>query len=124
MPARDPRAALEGDEDADWIVIGAGFAGQRAVRHLTVLHPTDQIGLLEASRVGAGPARRNSGCLIDLPHDLTSEAYGGAIDRDRAQIAANRHAMDLARRMASALCAVFSLAWWRQRLPLANPPTL
>lgn len=101
LPTREPSAALEGAVEADWIVIGAGFAGLGAVRRLTELHPTDRIVLLEASRVGAGPAGRNSGFMIDLPHDLTSEDYGGDVERDRAQITANRHAMDLARRMAS-----------------------
>ncbi|MEM6275573.1 MAG: FAD-binding oxidoreductase [Pseudomonadota bacterium] len=101
LPHRDPAPALRSKAEADWVVIGAGFAGLGAVRRLTEMHPTDRIVLLEATRVGSGPAGRNSGFMIDLPHDLTSEDYGGDLDRDRAQIAANRHAMDLARRMAS-----------------------
>ncbi|MEM8592831.1 MAG: FAD-binding oxidoreductase [Pseudomonadota bacterium] len=91
---------LGGKLDADWLVIGAGFAGLGAVRRLAQLNPEAKIVLLEASRIGAGPAGRNSGFMIDLPHDLTSKDYGGDIERDRAQIAANRHAISFAAEMA------------------------
>ncbi|MEL6689157.1 MAG: FAD-binding oxidoreductase [Pseudomonadota bacterium] len=95
-----PAKGLQGRIEADWIVIGAGFAGIGAVRRLTELDPTGQIVWLEAARVGSGPAGRNSGFMIDLPHDLTSEDYGGDLEHDRAQIAANRHAIDMARGLA------------------------
>lgn len=58
--------------NSDWLVIGAGFAGLAAARRLSQLCPTDRITILEASRVAEGPAGRNSGFMIDLPHDLTS----------------------------------------------------
>ena len=95
-----PATAQVGRVEADWIVIGAGFAGIGAVRRISELDPTGRIVWLEAARVGSGPAGRNSGFMIDLPHDLTSEDYGGDIVRDRAQIAANRHAIALATRLA------------------------
>ena len=38
--------------------------------------------------------------MIDLPHDLTTDDYGGDLAKDRAQIAANRHAIVFATRMA------------------------
>lgn len=88
---------LEGAVTADWLVIGAGLAGLAAARRLAQLHPGDKIVVLEARRVAEGPAGRNSGFMIDLPHDLTSEDYGGAVDRDLFQIRANRHAIGFAR---------------------------
>ncbi|MEM9853256.1 MAG: FAD-binding oxidoreductase [Pseudomonadota bacterium] len=100
LAPRVARAALRDEITADWLVIGAGFAGLAAVRRLTELHPHDSIVLLEAAQVGSGPAGRNSGFMIDLPHDLTSEDYGGALEHDRAQIAANRHAIAFAANMA------------------------
>ncbi|MCH2078586.1 MAG: FAD-binding oxidoreductase [Rhodobacteraceae bacterium] len=95
-----PAKPLTSNIEADWIVIGAGFAGIGAVRRLSELDPTGRIVWLEAARVGSGPAGRNSGLMIDLPHDLTSEDYGGDLDHDRAQVAANRHAIEMARRLA------------------------
>lgn len=86
---------------ADWVVIGAGFAGLAAARRLAQLRPTDQIVVLEARRVAEGPAGRNSGFMIDLPHDLSSADYGGALDKDIAQTADNRHAIDFAAQMAA-----------------------
>ncbi|MEM9351271.1 MAG: FAD-binding oxidoreductase, partial [Pseudomonadota bacterium] len=100
LPTRRPKASLEGALEADWLVIGAGFAGLGAVRRLAELNPGDRIVLLEATHVGSGPAGRNSGFMIDLPHDITSEDYGGDFAKDRAQIAANRHAISFATRMA------------------------
>ncbi|WP_417207861.1 NAD(P)/FAD-dependent oxidoreductase [Antarctobacter sp.] len=97
LPEAPPPTPLEGAVTADWLVIGAGLAGLAAARRLAQLHPGDRIVMLEARRVAEGPAGRNSGFMIDLPHDLTSEDYGGAIERDRFQIRANRHAIGFAK---------------------------
>jgi glycine/D-amino acid oxidase-like deaminating enzyme len=58
--------------------------------------PRAGVVVLEAGRVAEGAAGRNSGFMIDLPHDLASEDYAGAGD-DRAMIALNRHAIGFAR---------------------------
>ncbi|MDG1414708.1 MAG: FAD-dependent oxidoreductase, partial [Alphaproteobacteria bacterium] len=94
-----PRVLAE-KRTADWLVIGAGFAGLAAATRLSQLRPDDTIVILEALRVAEGPAGRNSGFMIDLPHDLTSEDYGGALESDRAQTRANRAAIDFAQAMA------------------------
>ena len=52
--------------------------------------------MLDAVRVGEGPAGRNSGFMIDLPHDLASDNYGGSLHRDHAQTSANRAAIKFA----------------------------
>lgn len=97
---REPAIDLNKNITADWLVIGAGFAGLAAARRLSQLCPTDRIVLLEARRVAEGPAGRNSGFMIDLPHDLSSSDYGGALDKDIALTSDNRHAIDFAGDMA------------------------
>ena len=99
LPDPPPPTPLEARITADWLVIGAGFAGLAAARRLSQLRPADRIVILEASRLGEGPAGRNSGFMIDLPHDLSSSDYGGTADADRAQIADNRRAIAFAREM-------------------------
>ncbi|MEO0711382.1 MAG: FAD-dependent oxidoreductase, partial [Pseudomonadota bacterium] len=90
LPGAAPPVPLEGRITADWLVIGAGFAGIAAAHRLSKKAPGDRIVVLDAVRVGDGPAGRNSGFMIDLPHDLTSDDYGGALDADLAQTRDNR----------------------------------
>lgn len=91
-----PRASLDENSTADWIVIGAGFAGLSAARRLAQLHPADRIVVLEASRIAQGPAGRNSGFMIDVPHDLTSSDYAGDTEKDHRLIRLNRAGIDYA----------------------------
>ncbi|MEL6234924.1 MAG: FAD-binding oxidoreductase [Pseudomonadota bacterium] len=92
-PAPNP---LEGSMTADWLVIGAGFAGLAAARRLAQNNPGDAIVLLDAVRIGEGPVGRNSGFMIDLPHVLTSDNYAGADAADADDTLANRAAIDFA----------------------------
>ncbi len=101
LPSAAAYPALDGDSIADWLVIGAGFAGLAAARRLRQLHPKASISVLEARRIAEGPAGRNSGFMIDLPHNLVSEDYAGALDADRIQTAMNRSAISFAREAAS-----------------------
>ena len=48
-----------------------------------------------------GPAGRNSGFMIDLPHDLASSDYGGAVTHDTVLTEDNRHAISFAAEMAA-----------------------
>lgn len=94
-----PQPAAEqqgGSETADFVIIGGGFAGLSAARRLTQLQPGARIAVLEAGRLAEGASGRNSGFMIDLPHDLASDDYAGAGD-DRALIAMNRQAIAFAR---------------------------
>ncbi len=95
LPARTPHPRLEGRAGADVAVVGAGFAGLAAARRLAELDPGIRIAVLEAGRIGDGPSGRNTGFMIDLPHDLASEDYGGG-DGDAGQIALNRQAIAFA----------------------------
>ncbi len=101
LPKADAPRVLDDRLSADWLVIGGGFAGLSATRRLSQLHPQARIVLLEARRVGEGPAGRNSGFMIDLPHDLSSSDYGGEAESDRIQISMNRAGIDFAAAMAS-----------------------
>ncbi len=92
--------ALDAHITSDWLIIGAGFAGLAAARRLSQLCPADRITVLDAARVAEGPAGRNSGFMIDLPHDLSSQDYGGALAQDRQLTADNRHAISFAADMA------------------------
>lgn len=96
LPPPSPPRILDGSIGADWLVVGGGFAGLAAARRLAQLRGADRIALLEARRIGDGPAGRNSGFMIDLPHKLTSEAYAGAANSDQAQTQLNRAAIDFA----------------------------
>ncbi|MEO9273734.1 FAD-binding oxidoreductase [Marinomonas sp. 5E14-1] len=89
--------SIVNDIETDWVIVGGGWAGLAAARRLSQLLPKDEtITVLEAKRIAEGPAGRNSGFMIDLPHDLNSEAYAGNSDNDLKQIKLNRHAIDFA----------------------------
>ncbi|MEK6418357.1 MAG: FAD-binding oxidoreductase [Burkholderia gladioli] len=101
LPGRTPNAPLERDIVADVVVIGAGFAGLSAARTLLGHDPTLQVAVLEASEVGLGPTGRNSGFVIDLPHEVSSDDYaGGDASGTLRQIALNRTAIRLVREVA------------------------
>jgi len=87
---------IESTATADVVIIGAGFAGLSAARRLRQIDPKLKIVVLDALRIGEGTAGRNSGFMIDLPHDLASDDYAGGGD-DRALIALNRQAIAFAR---------------------------
>lgn len=97
LEKRSPHPALNENKTADWLVIGGGFAGLSAAERLHQLHPGDNITLLEASQIAHGPAGRNSGFMIDLPHDLSSDDYGGDRQHDQMHITHNRAAIDFAK---------------------------
>ena len=73
LPARTPTPPLEGAVVADWVVVGAGFAGLAATRRLAENRPNDRIVLLDAQTMGDGASARNSGFVIDLPHNVGAE---------------------------------------------------
>lgn len=95
LPPRAAGPALTDDRTADFTIVGGGFAGLAAARRLTQLAPGARIVLLEAGGIAEGASGRNSGFMIDLPHELTSEDYAGTGD-DLAMIALNRQAQAFA----------------------------
>ncbi|WP_299348392.1 FAD-binding oxidoreductase [uncultured Shimia sp.] len=87
-PAPSP---LDGDRSTDVVVIGAGFAGLSAARRLKQIDPDLDVVVLEAGHIAEGAAGRNSGFMIDIPHELTSEDYAGTGD-DKHIMVLNRQA--------------------------------
>lgn len=98
LPPRQAYPELSTQQQADFLVIGAGFAGLSAARRLQQLQPNARIIVLEGRKVAQGPAGRNSGFMIDLPHELTSEDYAGeSAEKDRRQTSLHRSAICFAR---------------------------
>ncbi len=97
LPPQAPGETLRRDAGCDIAIIGAGFAGLSAARHLRAADPALDIVVLEAGRIAQSSAGRNSGFMIDLPHDLTSSDYAGSGEaQDRVLTRLNRHAIDFA----------------------------
>jgi glycine/D-amino acid oxidase-like deaminating enzyme len=110
LPPRAERKPLAGDTRADWVVVGAGFAGLAAARRLAENRPHDRIVLVEAEAAGEGASGRNSGFAIDMPHNVgssleeleSSQRYirlsRAAIDHLESMIATHRIDCDWGRR--------------------------
>ncbi|QTP53442.1 FAD-binding oxidoreductase [Billgrantia sulfidoxydans] len=97
LPPPSASTPLRGEVKADWVVLGAGLAGLAAARRLAELQPNAAIAVVDAKRVGFGAAGRNSGFMVDLPHDLNSHSYTGDQSADRKLIRLNRGAIDFMR---------------------------
>ena len=96
LPEPEPERILQEDITVDWLVIGAGFAGLAAARRLSQLRENESIVLLDSIRIGEGSSGRNSGFMIDLPHDISTDSYAGAVVEDVLQTRKNRYAIDFA----------------------------
>lgn len=97
LPKRRPAQTLSGTISADVAIIGAGFAGLSAACRLSQLDPSLRVVVLEAGEVGEGATGRNSGFIIDLPHEVSAEGFGGhSIERARRDITLYRTAIALA----------------------------
>ena len=97
LPPAPPSTPLRGTVQADWVVLGAGLAGLAAARRLAELQPDASVVLIDAKRVGFGAAGRNSGFMVDLPHDLTSHSYTSSHEADNKIIRLSRGAIDYTR---------------------------
>ena len=68
LPQQPACKRLQGEQRADFAVIGAGFAGLAAARRLGELLPDNRIIRVDAQRVGEGASGLNSAFVIELPH--------------------------------------------------------
>ncbi|WFU12075.1 FAD-binding oxidoreductase (plasmid) [Rhizobium sp. CB3090] len=102
LPPRTPRPALHGPITVDVAIIGGGFAGLSAARRISQLDPTVRVAVLEAGVVGEGPAGANSGFIIDLPHEVSSDDFSGESEaKFRQSVLIQRSAVALATEMAA-----------------------
>ncbi|MCK5920460.1 MAG: FAD-binding oxidoreductase, partial [Methylococcales bacterium] len=96
LPSHVNYPELDTSQTCDNLIIGAGFAGLAAARRLQQLSPNDKTIIVEAKRIAQGPAGRNSGFMIDLPHDLASNDYAGQTQSDLNEIKLNRAGINFA----------------------------
>lgn len=60
------------DITADWVIVGAGFAGVAFARRLAEINPTLKIIIVDAYTTRESASARNSGFVIGLPHNIGS----------------------------------------------------
>ena len=90
LPPPPPAVRLSGERRFEHVVLGAGFAGLAAARRLAEHLPEQELALVEAERVGYGASGRNSGFVIDLPHNFSGAEHAAALERDRREMRLNR----------------------------------
>ena len=94
LPARAPRVAAPPQSRFKHVVIGAGYTGLAAARRLAELQPQEPILVLDASSAGEGSAGRNSGFLINLPHNTRMSGHHSPLQIARKQIAMYQAGLD------------------------------
>ncbi|MBZ0059428.1 MULTISPECIES: FAD-binding oxidoreductase [unclassified Leclercia] len=67
-----PHPSLQSDITADWVVVGAGFAGVAFARRMSELDASLKIVLVDAFSSSESSSARNSGFVIGLPHNIGS----------------------------------------------------
>ena len=70
LEPRQSLPPLTDDIRVDMLVIGAGAAGLAAARRAAEIHPDRTVALVETAKLGDGASARNSGFVIDLPHNV------------------------------------------------------
>ena len=97
LKLRTPAPSLNEAINADWLVIGAGYAGLAAARRLAEHNPQQKIVILDAGVCGENASGRNSGFVIDIPHNVSSnlDQLDGARSHMRLARAATEHLASL-----------------------------
>jgi glycine/D-amino acid oxidase-like deaminating enzyme len=86
---------LKDEERAHCAIIGAGFTGLAAARHLAKLQPDWRIVVLDAQRAGDGASGRSSGFLVDLAGFIQAMEP----EQGRRFIGLSRHGIEELRRL-------------------------
>ena len=87
LAARIPRTTRPTEPHFDAIVIGSGVTGLAAARRIGELEPDSRVLLIDASSIGEGSSGRNSGFLINLPHNTGMSGHGSPAAVAKKQIA-------------------------------------
>ncbi|MBP0619247.1 NAD(P)/FAD-dependent oxidoreductase [Cupriavidus consociatus] len=85
LPPRRPRT-LAATRRFGIIVIGGGYTGLAAARRVAELRPNEQVLVLEAATVGEGSSGRNSGFIINVPHNTRMGGHTSPVEVARKQI--------------------------------------
>jgi glycine/D-amino acid oxidase-like deaminating enzyme len=86
LPIRAPSLAVPATRRFDTIVIGAGYTGLAAARRIAESRPDKAVLILDAGIVGEGSAGRNSGFVINLPHNTRLGGHHSPTESARKQI--------------------------------------
>lgn len=103
--------SLDGDREADVLVVGGGYTGMWTAWHLKGLESGTRVVLLEAGRCGRGPSGRNGGFCNTMWFSLPNmrERWG-----DRAALAVARAAERAAAEIGEFCAAEGVEAWYTQ----------
>ena len=96
LPRPKSYDGLTGKHQYDWVIIGAGYTGLSAAKRLLQRTPDATVAVIDAQSIAWGAAGRNSGFMIDLPHDVSAESYSGGHEKDLREIRTHRKAISFA----------------------------
>ncbi|MEX3933794.1 NAD(P)/FAD-dependent oxidoreductase [Paraburkholderia phymatum] len=85
LPAR-PKSSRTSIRRFGTIVIGGGYTGLAAARRIAEMQPNQPVLVLEASTIGEGSSGRNSGFVINLPHNTKMGGHTSPLEVARKQI--------------------------------------
>ncbi|NMG46127.1 FAD-dependent oxidoreductase [Aromatoleum toluvorans] len=86
LPPRQPRTRAPHEKHFEAVVIGAGVTGLAAARRIAELEPNARVLVIDSSTIGEGSSGRNSGFLINLPHNTGMSGHGSPVEIARKQI--------------------------------------
>lgn len=66
LPDRQAQPSLRGEQQADVVIIGAGWTGLACARRWQELAPEARVVVIDASEIGEGNPGRNSGFLLEV----------------------------------------------------------
>jgi glycine/D-amino acid oxidase-like deaminating enzyme len=66
LPVRQAQPSLHGEQQADVVIIGAGWTGLACARRWQELAPDARVVVIDASEIGEGNPGRNSGFLLEV----------------------------------------------------------
>ncbi len=87
LPPRKLLTSVPKSNDFDVIVVGAGVTGLAAARRVAELAPHLSVLVLEAGIIGEGSSGRNSGFLINAPHNTGMAGHASSKKSALKQIA-------------------------------------
>ncbi|WP_420800028.1 NAD(P)/FAD-dependent oxidoreductase [Paraburkholderia tagetis] len=68
------------------VIIGGGYTGLAAARRIAELRPDEPVLVVEASTIGEGSSGRNSGFVINVPHNTKMGGHTSPLEVARKQI--------------------------------------